>query len=73
MNALAHIVPALGVAADLDRGGGYAGSGIATAALQTADRFAGPVDLVLVAVEAGRGEAFVLQLLDMGAVSARTY
>lgn len=73
MNAIAHVVPALGVTADRNRGRLQCGRGIATAALQTADRFGEPVDLVLIAVEAGRGEAFVRSLLKTGAVGARTH
>lgn len=73
MNAIAHVVPALGVTADRNRSRLHAGSGIAAAALQTAERFGGPVDLVLIAVEAGRGETLVRSLLKTGAVGARTH
>ncbi len=71
MNAAVHIVPALGVEADAARvasNSGCAGSGITHAALVTADRIDGPVDLVLVAVAAGRGDRFVAHLRQSGAI-----
>jgi hypothetical protein len=53
----AHVVPAAGVHLDRACGGrNMRGSGIAHAALATADRAGGDVDLVIVAVPRGRGE-----------------
>jgi hypothetical protein len=64
MIAAVHVVPAAGV--ELDRESGRRATGIATAALRTVDAIAGPVDLVLVAVPAGRGWELAGELLEAG-------
>lgn len=74
MKAAVHIVPAAGV--ELDKANntgrsGTAGSGMATAALQTCDKLDQPVDLVLIAVPAGTAQNFVRQLFENGEADAR--
>lgn len=64
MIAAVHVVPAAGVQAD--RAAGRRATGIATAALRTVDAVTGPVDLVLIAVPAGRGWEFAGELLENG-------
>lgn len=71
MRAAVHIVPAAGVENDKGTGAGacpgrHAGSGIATAALQTCERLGQPVDLILLAVPAGSAEAYVARLVENG-------
>ncbi len=73
MNAAVHIVPAVGVERDKRPAvgvcpGRHAGTGIATAALHTCEQLDEPVDLILLAVPAGRAEAFVEQLRRNGRV-----
>jgi hypothetical protein len=60
---LMHVIPAEGVDADGRRGrhGRNNGTGIATAALQLADAFGEPCDLVLVAVPPGHGAKYVTE------------
>ena len=73
MRAAIHVIPAAGLSAEaqLGRNGG---SGIATAALQTAERLdagAGAgTDLVLVAVAAGEGPRLAEQLRALSPLTA---
>lgn len=62
MRSAVHVIPCAGILADLDRGPGLIGSGIATAALRTAERLEAPADLVLLAVPAGQGQAIADKL-----------
>lgn len=59
-----HVIPAEGLELDRRGPGRTNGAGIATAALQLADLAGddGPVDLVLLAVPAGRGLAELAEL-----------
>lgn len=58
MRCAVHVIPCRGLLADASHGPGRLnGSGIATAALRTAERLEQPADLVLIAVPAGEGNA----------------
>lgn len=70
MTASVHVIPAAGILAELDRGRD-GGSGIATAALQTAQRAGGDVDLVLVAVPAGQGTRLADRFRDSQITAGR--
>lgn len=69
MRAAIHVIPAAGLSAEaqLGRNGG---SGIATAALQTAERLGAGADLVLVAVAAGEGPRLAEQLRALSPLTA---
>ena len=70
MRATIHVIPAAGVDAEAHAGARRCGSGIATAALQTAERFGPAADLVLVAVPAGQGAQLAAYLQHNGAVAS---
>jgi hypothetical protein len=69
MRAAVHVIPCAGVLAEAGRAAsrsGRAGSGLATAALRTAERLEAPADLVLIAVPAGDGHDLADRLLAAG-------
>jgi hypothetical protein len=65
MRATVHVIPCVGILADAGRSsdGRNNGTGIATAALRTAERLEAPADLVLIAVPAGTGQAVADRLV----------
>lgn len=72
MRTAVHVIPCAGVLAEAgrcaagNRRGAGAGSGLATAALRTAERLEQAADLVLIAVPAGHGHALADRLLAQG-------
>lgn len=69
MRVAIHVVPAAGVSAEVDRGP-KAASGIATAALRTAERLGADADLVLIAVAGGDAPRLLSYLRDHAALNA---
>lgn len=62
MRAAVHVIPCAGVLKAAGEVGLNAGSGIARAGLQTAERLEEPADLVLLAVPAGAGAGIAAKL-----------
>lgn len=66
MRAAVHVIPCAGILQAAGERPPHRGSGLAHAALATAERLEQPADLVLVAVPAGQGQAVADKIIGAG-------